>query len=671
MNRLNDEQIYNLNPVSLKVINKSHICASFIVIMLLSAVPTFSQEVKLTESIISVAEQLAGDEDDPEAAAIFTEKLNELAEDPVSVNSADENEISRLFFLTDFQVKALADYSHSSGKIISVYEIANIPGFDRETTEMMIPFITFDSQPLMKIDSNRFHSTLLTNISFRTGSKDSLSVGSPYKVLSKYKLTSGPVTIGFTAEKDAGEKLFSKGKTDFFSSYLSYRGKGIVRRFIIGDYTARFGQGLNVNTGLRTGISLTAQGYMSAGSDIRQYTSTDENRFFRGMAAGFSLGKLDIDIFYSFNKIDATITSSEGNADNHAESLYTAGLHSTDQLLQKKDVISLQTYGANLTFDLGNTRLGLVLTRDKFSLPLRKDEPEPRNIFDFSGDCNLLYSLYYSSVINKILLFGEFSVNDSMQYAFIQGASLRMSGRLTINLLLRNYNEGYYSFHGKGPGSSTSWNETGFTGNFSFEAAKNLFMIAGAEIRHYPWLRYRCSSPSTAIKKEIRLRYNPSDDLNFETLYNYSMSVTDDPQSENKILQNENKTRSFRGSVSFSPSQNFTVGTRIDYKSFNHGESEGMLMFQDACYTFNSIPLSLWFRYCLFRTESWDSRIYAYENDILNSFSIPSLAGEGSRSYLMLKWKISSIGEIRIRYGFTSVGEENQGDIKFQLKLNF
>lgn len=629
-----------------------------------STASSWSQDLKLTEAIISVSEQLAEDESDPEAAAMYIEKLHELAENPVRVNSSDETEISRLFFLSDFQIKALADYSHSTGKIFSVFEIANIPGFNRETTEMMIPFITLDSNPATKADSIHFRSTILTNFSIR-GEKDSATEGSQWKILTKYKFTSGSVSGGFTAEKDAGEKMFNERVPDFFSSYFAFSGKGFIRKFVLGDYSAKFGQGLNVNTGLRTGVALTAQGSMASRNEIRQYSSTDENKFFRGVATGFTAGKMDIDLFYSFNNIDATAGM------DSVESLYTAGLHTTDLLMKKKDVLSLQTYGANIVFNLGNTRLGTAWTRDRLSLPLIKNTAELRNINDFSGNRNQLYSLYYSTIIKKMLFYGEIAINDSLQKALIQGVSLRMSDRLTVNLLYRNYEAGFFSFHGKGPGSSISWNERGLMGNFSFEAAKHLFLSAGVDMRQFPWLRYRCSAPSSAMKKEIRLKYLPSDNLSFEVLYNYSMSMTDDPQSERISLQKENVTRSLRWSVRFSPHENFTLATRMDFKSYNNNASKGMLMFQDASYSFSQIPLSLWFRYCLFKTDSWDSRLYAYENDILYSFSIPSLSGEGSRSYMMIRYKISRMTEVRFRYGISFDGDKDQGDFKFQLKLNF
>ncbi len=80
-----------------------------------------------------------------------------------------------------------------------------------------------------------------------------------------------------------------------------------------------------------------------------------------------------------------------------------------------------------------------------------------------------------------------------------------------------------------------------------------------------------------------------------------------------------------------------------------------MLLLQDISYRFAKIPVSVWFRYSIFTTDSWDSRLYVYENDLLNSFSIPALSGEGSRSYIMIAWKANKFINLRIKYGITEM----------------
>ena len=339
-------------------------CFSLIVINL------SGQDERVSEIIASIAEELADDETDAEGAATYIEKLYDLIERPVNLNSADETELSRLFFLTDFQIKALADYIKTSGKIVSVFEIANIPGFGREQAQMTIPFVTIEPEN-EQAGSKRMRNTLLTNFSGRYPSAESETTGSPWKLLTRYKFTAGKFSGGITSEKDNGERLLS-GKPplpDFLSAYISWNGTGVVRKVIAGDFGGRFGLGTNVNTGIRNGLSLTASGYLSGGDDIKPYTSTDENNFFRGAAVRFQLKKTGISLFYSFNKIDASSDTTDVRADNHIDTFYRSGLHNTSALLTRKDAVNESFYGANVTSDFRNLRIGLLWTGCSFSTP--------------------------------------------------------------------------------------------------------------------------------------------------------------------------------------------------------------------------------------------------------------------------------------------------------------
>ena len=396
----------------------------FVIISLLILFPlwSFSQATKLPEIITNIAEELAADDTDPEAVAVYIERLHDLAESPVNINSADENEISKLFFLSDFQIKALADYVHSSGRIVSVYELADIPGFDKEIVLMMVPFISLDEKMRMHADSARLRNILLTNLSIKPGNDDSTSQGSSWKMLSKYKFSSGGFSGGITAEKDPGEKFMSGEPPlpDFLSFNLAYNGSGTLRKLIIGDYSARFGQGTNINTGIRSGLSITAPGYMSSKDELKPYTSTDENNFFRGLAAEFSFKNSGLFLFYSKNFLDATLGSS-GSSGNYIENFYKSGLHNTSSLLLKKDVVSDLTYGLNLSHNFNNLRIGVTWSEDKFSLPVKPEKEDLEKIFDFAGTRNSIYSAYYSSFIKRILLYGEFSINEYKNYSFVQG----------------------------------------------------------------------------------------------------------------------------------------------------------------------------------------------------------------------------------------------------------
>jgi hypothetical protein len=640
---------------------------------------SFSQETKLPQVITIIAEELAADDSDPDAAVTYIEWLSELAENPVMLNSANEDEISRLFFLSEFQVKALADYAHSSGNIISVYEILNIPGFDKETTEMMKPFIILENKYSFNPDSVKWKNMSITNISIKPGNVDTTSLGSQWKILSKYRFSAGRFSGGLTCEKDPGESLFYNDPpfTDFLSAHLAWNGKGILRRLIIGDYSARFGLGTNINNGIRTAFSLTAPGYVSAREEIKPYTSSDENSFFRGVATEFAINNLAVSLLYSKNYIDATLNSSSGLAEDYIENFYLTGSHNTPSSLLKKDAASDLTYGINLSYDIKNLRIGLVWSENKFSLPVNSSGNNIEDVFDFKGYKNQSYSINYRSLIKKIMLYGEFSTNGNNKYAFVQGMSIRPSDRLNILFLFRNYGAGYFAFHGKGPGSSSrTGNEQGIMGNFTFEAAKHLFIGAGYDISKYPWLKYRCSAPSMEKRQEVRLKYLPSERLILEVLYSLRNSEFDKITTVGVPDQVELISRTFKGSVKYMIKENLSLMIRFDQKYIDPTGSMGMLLLEDVNYRFSSLPLTIWLRYCIFNTDDWDSRLYTYENDLLYSFSIPALSGTGTRSYIMVKWEIGELAEFRFRYGITELSKrgtttEDKNEIKIQFRVWF
>jgi len=80
---------------------------------------------------------------------------------------------------------------------------------------------------------------------------------------------------------------------------------------------------------------------------------------------------------------------------------------------------------------------------------------------------------------------------------------------------------------------------------------------------------------------------------------------------------------------------------RADFVMFRKDPADyefGYLIYQDILYRPEKFPLEATFRYVLFDTRSYDSRIYTYENDVLYAFSIPAYFDIGQRVYLMLRW---------------------------------
>ena len=341
------------------------LCLTFYVFTPLSLL---AQEETLSEKIISMVEELAGEDTEGGEAVLCQEKLHELLEDGVKINSADEQEISRLFFLSAFQVRALADYIKRTGEILSHYEIANIPGFDRETAEMMMPFIRLDNKTIANENNSKCRSTLLTNISVKPSGYEQDAPGSPWKILAKYKFLSGRISGGVTTEKDSGEKFFSWNppEVEYISAHLAYSGSGFFKKIICGDYSARFGLGTNINSSIMSGISVTAPINLPSSDEIKPYASSDENNFFRGIAAQFQIGKNTISGFYSMNMIDGKIRADTGIVPDHCQTLYNTGLHTSLSSLSGKDAVGETIWGVSSSWTYGYVRAWILFAQRRF-----------------------------------------------------------------------------------------------------------------------------------------------------------------------------------------------------------------------------------------------------------------------------------------------------------------
>jgi hypothetical protein len=174
----------------------------------------------------------------------------------------------------------------------------------------------------------------------------------------------------------------------------------------------------------------------------------------------------------------------------------------------------------------------------------------------------------------------------------------------------------------------------------------------------------------------MRIKFLPSDRITVEAEYNSRLSMQNRNKTYGIEKQDNLSSKLLKGIVRYSPDDNLTFGTRLDYKITQPDGSRGMLLFQDISYRFRKIPVSVWFRYCIFKTDDWDSRLYTYENDLLYSFSIPALSGEGSRSYLMISCKTGKFLDFRIKYAFTEIqpdkdsGKETE-ELKIQVRMWF
>ena len=621
-------------------------------------------------SIMEAAEEILAFSDEADLSSLL-EELAGLKESPVEINSGDEKEISRLFFLTEFQVIVLADHVRKNGNVQTIYEIAFLPAFDRSTVMMMAPYIS-----LKPSDENRRRSYGRTQVTVTASTR----FGAAYdgndgiRSLLKLKHEQGSFGFGLTAENDPGEK-FTFEKTpgcDFLSGYLEMGGRGIIKSLILGDYKLRLGEGLAFNSGQWMGSWLSAPSFISGRSSASPYTSTEENNFLRGISLVLGNRNYSAVLFSSLNRIDARIIFNEDSLALGVSNIVSGGLHITESQLSARNSLTETVAGVHLSAGFEKVRGGLTAAVTFFSRPFVPDKTRPENLHDFDGDRLLNFSADFRAGTGPLLLFAEAGLSIPGSWAAIAGLRAKPSSRVTFNLLARCLSPDYHAFHyGAYKAGSGSGNETGLAASVHLEMARHLFITAGADQYRIPAPRYRSAASSYGSRIEIKAEYVPRDDLSLRFSYT-SSSREYDISSETGMASSMTCIRHQAGFVlDCEPAPGFRLTTRLSGSLISPSREKGYLLCQDMTHSFRKIPVRVWFRYALCSTGGWDSRLYAWENDLLSSFSVPALYSEMTRSFIMVSWKPTDNIETRLKYAFTDTADGLRQELKCQVRISF
>lgn len=642
---------------------------SILLILLFLAAATASLQAQ--EEASGITEAIAGimSLTDEYEISFLMERLSEIEERPAAINSGDEEEIARLFFLTEFQVMVLADYVARKGDIVSLYELALLPAFDRATVMLMAPYITLEpSERKTSLPSG--NTTVVITATTRISTEDNITRG--VRSLVKVRHEGPRLSYGVTAENDPGEPFTFDGAAgpDFLSGHLMYRGRGFVDRIIIGDYSLRFGEGLVFNSGSWQGSWLSSPSFMTGRSALTQYTSSEENNFFRGV--GCVLGSITrgVVLFASSNFIDARLLFDGDSNAVAVTNLVKGGIHDSPSAREARNSLTETMSGLHLTWGTDKFRAGVTSSVTWFSLPFQPDTIKPENMMAFSGNRMLNMAVDIKAGTGPLLFFTEAAVSFPGSWAVIGGMRARPSDRVTYNILARHFSPDYHSFHsGAYCASAASSNETGLAASLHLEVASHLFVSAGADHYRVPWPRYRSSSPAYGNRTEIKCEYLPREDLSLRLTYTSAAREYDLENKSGISFSETRRRRLLAFTFSCSPAENLSLTTRVSASHIMPSGEKGFLLCQDISYALHAVPLRLWFRYALCSSGGYDSRLYAWENDLLYSFSVPAMYGECSRTFIMLSWKPSEKLELRAKYAITVSETELLRQLKQEVRV--
>jgi len=677
------------------------------------AIDTLSTEA-LNALLIEQIERLAEDNDDDIDYEELLENYIFFSENPVNLNSEEVMQLVELRLLSVFQYEELRQYRRYYGDFLFLEELEMVEGFDEQTLAIIRPVVyvgkdqSKDKLTLNKMARygkhqfvGRYEQILERQQGYEPyddslllAKPNSRYLGNPQKYQLKYTYNyRNRIRAGFTLEKDAGEifftdnvsdtirallgKQFYKG-FDFIGFHLYAKDLGIVKAAVLGDYQLTFGQGLTMWSGLSFGKAGAGSSVMKQGRGITPKGSAAEYAFMRGAAVTLGGGPIRGTVFYSNRRIDANVSIAE-TIDNEAElvsSLQETGYHRTIGEIQDRHVIRQQVLGGHLAYANAHFEVGYTLHHTWLSAPLQL-RPTNYNQFYFQGQKLTNQGIDFKYVKGKFAVFGEAAMShnpDSVvltgstildRFAGLLGMTMKPAGYLNFTLMYRNYGKAYQNLFSNafGEGSRNQGQRGVYLG---VEAALAPYwnLLAYADLFQFTWLTSQVNAPSRGHDYYLRISHSFNRKTNaylqFRSKTKMKNSTDDQVFSHYPILYTKN---SVRFNINYQIGRDFHFSNKAEYAHYrnNDGSNErGYFLCQDIAYKPENKPFSLVFRYAIFDAKDYNARIYAYESDVLYSFSVPALYGKGMRFYLLGKVKLFNALTIYARIGRTIYSDRDE-----------
>jgi|APCry1669189204_1035204.scaffolds.fasta_scaffold00279_8 Helix-hairpin-helix motif len=614
------------------------------------------------------------------------EEQDESRSRPVDLNASTADDLARIPYINAFQRKNLFDYLADYGEVFSIYELHAVPGFDSVLIRKITPFICFNpvshSLPMSCKNLAKYgkHQVLLqAGTSFPRSAgymvADEIKAkpganyypGSPYGMSFRYSYSFyDRLSIGISGDKDAGEQFFAgpqKYGMDTYSGYLSFTTRKIMKRLIIGNFRAGWGLGLTFNTGSSLGIYPGFNQEFSVGKGISPSQSLSESSVLRGIAVNIGYGRFTLSGICSYRNRDATVVEDLLNGITSFSAFVETGYHRTFSEISKRGKISEMIVGANLNFRSNFFSLGLTVYSVSLSAPY-----QPKillyNLPAFTGKNNFVAGVDFNIFYRFVRLSGEVSRSENGSVAVIAGLNLNPDPRFSAVLLYRNYPPAYQNLYSNCFRQNTyAANERawfmGFTASLPLHCSLSLY----ADFCTFPWAKYGVSKPSEGTGLGAMLTWQMNSKLNCIFRYTYSCAETDLIKADEVLHGTGNKNSfSYRLQLNWTVSAAVCLQSRVEVKQTRQSpepETTGWLLFQDISIKPLKVPLKIILRYSVFDCPYYESRIWAYEPDVLYGYSLPSYYGKGVRACALVKYSIGKHFAFCLKAGLTRYNDKN------------
>jgi hypothetical protein len=158
-----------------------------------------------------------------------------------------------------------------------------------------------------------------------------------------------------------------------------------------------------------------------------------------------------------------------------------------------------------------------------------------------------------------------------------------------------------------------------------------------ADLYKHAWLEYRSDAPSYGTDILAQITYEPSRNFQIYARYKQENSnhnlLGEYMETQPMDFLTEVAKSTFRVHVSHSINKSVTLKTRLEISAYDENAGfpeKGYLLFQDVSWQPLGKSYGVSSKLTFFNTDSYNTRIYVYETDVLYAYSIVALHGRAA-----------------------------------------
>lgn len=541
------------------------------------------------------------------------QELEELYRNPIHINTADFSDYSAFFFLSEFEKKSLFAFVQKNKPIKTIYELQYALGIPKEKVLIIaqICSLSYIKKPpsFSELTQHGKHVYINYNSWFPISHKDyneyTNYTGEPIRTVHRYRFSShNNLFWGITLKNDMGEQTQHgplSPKFDYSSAYFQYNTAGRFSTICIGDYELKFGQGLTIWQGGFFGKFMGASPLKNT-KLLKYHSSTNEFSYNRGVAVSYSLPSCTVTPFVSHKHISGTIS-------NNTITINETGYHRTKSEIEKRKSILHTNYGSIFSFAKSNLRNDFSIIHHSFS-----------NDTCTLSKSHISWAYLYTNP--RVILYGESALDQNTHIALLHGADYSFSEQLHGSILLRKYHEKY---------------ESVFANAFSEQS--NARDEIGAFIKTEIYIH----SHTATIGYDVY--YFPEKDISgrqFLCTHKYNSyknwKCTSSFAYENKYFLKMLRVKY----TNYYVWHNLLFKTTYSYGTVkeNNNIENGYFLQQDVKYTCkNKFQIACG---VIFFNAPYNTRLYAWEQNILYSNYTSQILYNGKKGNLKLHWEVYS-----------------------------